>query len=81
MAFRAKKSSRHHQGKKEALKEITRESAVRFNALLPESIYKRLRLQAMDEGKGRDMTKITIDALNLYFRKYPLKHLAPMSDT
>jgi hypothetical protein len=73
MAFKAKTSRRKHRRKSEALKEITKEDTIRFNALLPESIYQRLQVQAMDEGRGRNMTKITIDALNMYFKKHPLK--------
>lgn len=70
MAFKAKTTKRDYPGKKEALTEVRQEASVRFNALLPESLYNRLREQAFREGRGRDMTKITIDALREYFERH-----------
>ena len=69
MALQAKKTGRNHKGKEEALKEVIKEETTSFNMQMPVTLYNRLKIRAAVEGKGRDMTKIVIDSLGLYFDK------------
>lgn len=69
MVLQAKKIGRNHRGKEEALREVVKEETTAFNMQMPVPLYNRLKLRAAKEGKGRDMTKIVIESLGLYFEK------------
>ncbi len=50
MALKAKTSSRENDAKSEALKEVTREKTMRFNANIPESLYVKVKVKAAQQN-------------------------------
>ena len=71
MALEIKKPKKTatHTGKAEAMEDINKEEVSRLGVDIPLSLMKSLKIRAMDEGKGRNLTTITIDALNDYLNK------------
>ncbi|MCG8381733.1 MAG: hypothetical protein MJA28_05865 [Gammaproteobacteria bacterium] len=50
MALKAKTSSRANEAKAEALKEVSKEKTMRFNANIPESLYLKVKVKAAQEN-------------------------------
>ncbi len=50
MALKAKISSRTNEAKVEALKEVSREKTMRFNANVPERLYLKVKIKAAQEN-------------------------------
>ena len=67
MTLKAKTSRRHHEQKEIALVEATKEETNRLNADVPVSLYKRLKMQAIEEECT--ITKLVIKSLNEYLDK------------
>lgn len=65
-----KPSRRNSDAKQAAIDEATREETTRLNILIPKSLHRRLRLQAVQEGHGVTMTSIVIRAGEDYLAKY-----------
>jgi hypothetical protein len=70
MTLQIKKNRRSSESKQAAIAEATRESVARLNALIPESLHRRLKMQAIAEGRGATVTSIIITATDEYLRRY-----------
>jgi hypothetical protein len=70
MVLKTKKNFRDDGLKQEALDEVVREEKTRLNVDVPLSLYKKLKLQAINEQKNTTITKIVIQAINEYLDKY-----------
>lgn len=70
MSLTIKPTRRNSHAKQAALDEATREETTRLNILIPVSLHRRLRLQAVEEGHGVTITSVVIRATNEYLKKY-----------
>lgn len=71
MALQAKKrSNRSSETKQAALEEAQREEVTRLNALIPKSLHKRLKRQAIEEGDGTTVTAIIVRATQEYLERH-----------
>ena len=71
MALQAKRStSRSSEAKQAALEEATKEDVTRLNAMIPKSLHKRLKMQAIEEGDGSTVTAIIVRAAEEYLERY-----------
>ena len=50
MALKARAHSRTSENKEAAIKEVTKEKTIRLNANVPESIYQKLKIRAINEN-------------------------------
>lgn len=50
MVLKAKTTSRDNEAKAEALKEVSKEKTMRFNANIPESLYLKVKIKAAKEN-------------------------------
>ncbi len=66
MTLRAKKSRREDQQKIEAVEEASKEETTRLNAEIPVSLHNKVKIRAIQEGKGSSITNIVIKALETY---------------
>lgn len=67
MVLKAKTSRRTTETKELAIDEVAREETTRLNAMIPVSLHKRVKLQAVEEE--RSITDIVIEALDEYLSK------------
>jgi len=66
MVLKAKKTRREHDLKDQAIHEASKEETTRLNAEIPVSLHNKIKMRAIQEGKGRSITSIVIDALEAY---------------
>ena len=66
MVLKAKKTRREHDLKDQAIHEAGKEETTRLNAEIPVSLHNKVKMRAIQEGKGRSITSIVIDALLAY---------------
>ena len=67
MALKAKSTRRESESKEQAIAEVGKEETVRFNALVPTSLHRQVKVKATQEGKS--MTEVVIDLLEQYLNK------------
>jgi len=70
MSLKVKASRRTDERKQAAIDEAVREESARLNLLIPESLHRRLKLQAIAEGRHVTLTSIIIRAATEYLDKY-----------
>lgn len=70
MALQVKKTDRSSEAKQAALEEARKEDVTRLNALIPKSLHKRLKMQAIQEGEGATVTSIIIKSAEEYLNRY-----------
>ena len=70
MVLSVKATRRVSPSKKVAIEEATREDLVRINAMVPQSLRDRLKMQAIHEGSGSTVTAILIQASEEYLSRY-----------
>jgi hypothetical protein len=68
MVLRAKKSHRDDNHKQAALDEAIKEEITRLNAEIPISLHSKVKIRAVQEGKGQTITSIVIKALEAYLK-------------
>jgi predicted HicB family RNase H-like nuclease len=66
MVLKAKKVRRDTEQKKQAIEEATKEETTRLNAEIPVSLHNKIKMRAIEEGKGNSITSIVIKALTAY---------------
>ena len=66
MVLKAKKTRREHDLKDQAIHEASKEETTRLNAEIPVSLHNRVKIRAVQEGKGSSITSIVIKALEAY---------------
>jgi hypothetical protein len=66
--LRAKKSRRDDNQKQAALEEAAKEETTRLNAEIPVSLHNRVKIRAIQEGKGKTITSIVVKALEAYLQ-------------
>lgn len=66
MVLRAKKSRRDDEQKKQAVEAASKEETTRLNAEIPVSLHNKIKMRAIEEGKGSSITSIVIKALQAY---------------
>jgi len=66
MVLKAKKSRREHDLKDQAIHEAGKEETTRLNAEVPISLHNKVKMRAIQEGKGSSITSIVINALEAY---------------
>ena len=67
MALKAKATRRESESKEQAIAEVGKEETIRFNALVPASLHKRVKIKVTQEGKS--MTEVVIGLLEQYLNK------------
>jgi predicted HicB family RNase H-like nuclease len=67
MVLKAKTNRRSTELKEQVIEEVAREETTRLNAMIPVSLHKRVKMQAVEEG--RSITDIVIEALEEYLSK------------
>lgn len=70
MALHVKESRRSSEQKEAAIEEATKDEVTRLNVLIPETLHRDLKLQAIAEGKSVTITSIIIRAASEYLSKY-----------
>ena len=73
MALQVKKTHRSSEAKQAALEEARKEDVTRLNALIPKSLHKQLKMQAIQEGEGATVTSIITKAAEEYLKRYDNK--------
>lgn len=68
MVLKAKQSRRNNDAKEQVMQDIAKEETTRLNADVPVSLHKKVKLQAVEEG--RSITDIVIESLKEYLSKY-----------
>lgn len=64
------KSKRRHDSQKQAaVEEALKEETTRLNVEMPISLHSRLKIQAIQEGKGVTITKIVNKAIEDYLHE------------
>ncbi|MHC5747966.1 MAG: hypothetical protein ACYTXT_40155 [Nostoc sp.] len=66
MVLKAKKTRREHELKNLAIEEARSEETTRLNAEIPVSLHNKVKMRAIEEGKGSSITSIVIKALEAY---------------
>lgn len=66
MVLKAKKTRRDHDLKEQAIEEASKEETTRLNAEIPVSLHNKIKMRAIEEGKGGSITNIVIKALSAY---------------
>ena len=66
MVLKAKKSRRDDEQKKQAVEAASKEETTRLNAEIPVSLHNKIKMRAIEEGKGSSITSIVIKALQAY---------------
>lgn len=66
MALKAKKTRRDNEQKIQAIEEASKEETSRLNAEIPVSLHNKVKMRAIQEGKGSSITSIVIKALEAY---------------
>ncbi|MTJ48188.1 hypothetical protein [Dolichospermum sp. UHCC 0259] len=66
MVLKAKKTRREHELKNLAMEEAGKEETTRLNAEIPVSLHNKIKIRAVEEGKGSSITSIVIKALEAY---------------
>ncbi|MBO3463029.1 hypothetical protein G7B40_041010 [Aetokthonos hydrillicola Thurmond2011] len=66
MVLKAKKSRREHDLKEQAIHEAAKEETTRLNAEVPRLLHNKVKIRAVEEGKGSSITSIVIKALEAY---------------
>ena len=64
MALKAKTTRRKSDSKEQAMTEVGKEETIRFNALVPVSLHRQVKVKATQEGKS--MTEVVIVLLEKY---------------
>jgi predicted HicB family RNase H-like nuclease len=67
MVLKAKTNRRSTELKEQVIEEVAREETTRLNAMIPVSLHKQVKLQAVEEG--RSITDMVIEALEEYLIK------------
>jgi hypothetical protein len=67
--LKAKTGRRERKEREKALKSVTEDEVIRLNALIPNGLHKRLKMEAVRLGKGYTITSIVIEALEEYMIK------------
>ncbi len=67
MALKAKSTRRESESKEQAIAEVGKEETVRFNALVPVSLHRKVKIKATQENKS--MTEVVIGLLEKYLKK------------
>jgi predicted HicB family RNase H-like nuclease len=67
MVLKAKTNRRNTEIKEQVIEEVAREETTRLNAMIPVSLHKRVKLQAVEEE--RSITDIVIESLEEYLSK------------
>ena len=70
MALHVKESRRSSEQKEAAIEEATKDEVTRLNVLIPETLHRDLKLQAIAEDKSVTITSIIIRAASEYLSKY-----------
>ena len=70
MSLKVKESRRSDERKQAAIEEAVKEESARLNLLVPESLHRRLKLQAIAEGRNVTLKSIIVRAANEYLEKY-----------
>ena len=70
MALHVKENRRSSEQKEAAIEEATKDEVTRLNVLIPETLHRDLKLQAIAEGKSVTITSIIIRAASEYLSKY-----------
>ena len=70
MALHVKENRRSSEQKEAAIEEATKDEVTRLNVLIPETLHRDLKLQAIAEGKSVTLTSIVIRAASEYLSKY-----------
>ena len=70
MALHVKENRRSSEQKEAAIEEATKDEVTRLNVLIPETLHRDLKLQAIAEGKSVTITSIIIRAAGEYLSKY-----------
>ncbi len=65
--LKPKMSRRESAGKSSALEEVMKEETTRLNAIIPESLHSRVKIQAVHERSS--ITEIVMKALHDYLDK------------
>uniref|UniRef100_A0A0C1RKU1 CopG family transcriptional regulator n=1 Tax=Tolypothrix bouteillei VB521301 TaxID=1479485 RepID=A0A0C1RKU1_9CYAN len=66
MVLKAKKVRRDTEQKNQAIEEATKEETSRLNAEIPVSLHNKIKMRAIEEGRGSSITSIVIKALTAY---------------
>lgn len=66
MVLKAKKTRRGDELKNLAMEEASKEETTRLNAEIPVSLHHKIKIRAVEEGKGSSITSIVIKALEAY---------------
>jgi len=66
MVLKAKKTRRDREAKTQAIEEASKEETTRLNAEIPVSLHNKIKMRAIQEGKGSSITNIVIKALAAY---------------
>ena len=66
MVLKAKKTRREHDLKDQAIHSAGLEETTRLNAEIPISLHRKVKMRAVEEGKGSSITTIVILALRAY---------------
>lgn len=66
MVLKAKKTRRDHEQKNLAIEEASKEETTRLNAEIPISLHNKVKIRAIESGKGSSITNIVIKALEAY---------------
>lgn len=66
MVLKAKKTRREDELKNLAMEEASKEETTRLNAEIPVSLHHKIKIRAVEEGKGSSITSIVIKALEAY---------------
>ena len=66
MALKAKTTRRNSDSKEQAIAEVGKEETIRFNALVPVSLHRQVKVKVAQEGKS--MTEVVIGLLEHYVR-------------
>lgn len=64
--LKAKVTRRDHEGKQQAIEAASKEDTTRLNAEIPMSLHNRVKMRAIQEGRGSTITSIIIRALTEY---------------
>ena len=70
MSLKVKPSTRASEQKQAAIEEAVREDTARLAMRIPESLHRRLKLQAIAEGKNVTLKSIVVRATIEYLEKY-----------
>ncbi|MBD0265120.1 MAG: hypothetical protein ICV85_05460 [Tolypothrix sp. T3-bin4] len=66
MVLKAKQTRRKSEAKTQAIEEASKEETTRLNAEIPVSLHNKIKMRAIQEGKGSSITNIVIKALVAY---------------